>query len=58
MTNPMTESKLKFERLTVAQLMEKDVQYGYTQTKADVLASLMVEGFGSVPIVDEMRSNG
>lgn len=55
MTSPTTESKLKFERLTVAQLMEKDVQYGHLQTKADVLASLMVEGFGSVPIVDEKQ---
>ena len=42
-----------FDRLTVARFMEKNVQYGHRQTKADVLASMMIEGFGAVPIVDE-----
>lgn len=44
-----------FTRLTVARFMEKEVQVGHPQTKADVLASQMIEGFGSVPIVDEQR---
>ena len=35
--------------------MEKDVQYGLRSTKADVLASQMIEGFGGVPIVDDDR---
>ena len=44
-----------FGRLTVARFMEKDVQYGHLRTKADVLASQMIEGFGAVPIVDEKQ---
>jgi len=44
-----------FSRLTVARFMEKDVQVGHAQTKADVLASQMIEGFGAVPIVDERQ---
>ncbi len=44
-----------FSRLTVARFMEKDVQIGHLQTKADVLASQMIEGFGAVPIVDEQQ---
>ncbi len=42
-----------FDRLRVADLMEKEVQCGHKQTKGDVLASLMIEGFGGVPIVDD-----
>ena len=41
-----------FDHLRVADVMEKDVQFGHEQTKGDVLASLMIEGFGGVPIVD------
>lgn len=44
-----------FDRLTVGRFMETEVQYGHRQTKADVLASMMIEGFGAVPIVDEGR---
>jgi CBS domain-containing protein len=33
--------------------MEKGVQYAHPQTKADVVASMMIEGFGAVPVVDE-----
>ena len=35
--------------------MERDVQYGLRSTKADVLASQMIEGFGGMPIVDDDR---
>lgn len=42
-----------FNGLTAADLMEQAVQFAHRQTKADVLASLMIEGFGSVPILDE-----
>lgn len=45
----------EFCRLTVERFMERDVQVGHRQTKADVLASQMIEGFGAVPIVDEHR---
>ncbi len=44
-----------FENLTVDQIMEKEVQSAHDKTKADVLASFMVEGFGSVPIVDDQQ---
>ena len=41
-----------FDRLRVADIMEQEVQLGHEQTKGDVLASFMIEGFGGVPIVD------
>ena len=42
----------KFGHLTVGNLMEKQVQSGDKDTKAEILATYMMEGFGSVPIVD------
>ncbi len=42
----------KFGRLTVGQLMEKNVQFARKDDKVKLLASDMMEGFGSVPIVD------
>ena len=42
-----------FDRLRVAGVMEHSVQFGHERTKGDVLASLMIEGFGGVPIVDD-----
>jgi CBS-domain-containing membrane protein len=42
-----------FTQLTAADMMEKEVQCGHRQTKGDVLGSLMIEGFGGVPIVDD-----
>ena len=44
-----------FDRLRVADVMEKEVQFGHKETKGDVLASLMIEGFGGVPIVDQKQ---
>lgn len=44
-----------FSRLTVMRFMERDVQVGHRETRADRLASQMVEGFGAIPIVDEQR---
>ncbi|OGW67180.1 MAG: hypothetical protein A3H49_05320 [Nitrospirae bacterium RIFCSPLOWO2_02_FULL_62_14] len=44
-----------FERLMVARFMEKDVQSAHETTKANVIASMMIEGFGSVPIVDNRQ---
>ena len=43
----------KFGQLTVGVIMEKQVQSAEKNTKAELLASYMMEGFGSVPIVDE-----
>ena len=41
-----------FSSMTVKQVMEKQVQSARLRTKGDVIASLMIEGFGSVPVVD------
>lgn len=41
--------------VSVAQVMEKKVQYAHVQTKADVIASMMIEGFGAVPVIDEQQ---
>ncbi len=42
----------KFGQLTVGSLMEAQVQSAEKSTKAEILASYMMDGFGSVPIVD------
>lgn len=44
-----------FTSLTVKQVMEKRVQYAHLRTKGDVIASLMIEGFGAVPVIDGKR---
>jgi len=43
----------KFGQLTVGSIMEKAVQSGTKEDDAKMLASYMMEGFGSVPIIDE-----
>ncbi|GJL51439.1 MAG: hypothetical protein NPIRA01_26660 [Nitrospirales bacterium] len=42
----------KFGHMTVRAIMEEDVQSASKDVKAEFVASLMMEGFGSVPIVD------
>lgn len=42
----------KFGHLTVGVIMEMQVQSATKDTKAEMLASYMMDGFGSVPIVD------
>ena len=44
-----------FASLTVKDVMEKRVQCARLTTKGDVIASLMIEGFGAVPVVDSGR---
>jgi CBS-domain-containing membrane protein len=44
-----------FSAATVAQVMEKAVQFAHLRTKGDVIASLMIEGFGAVPVVNEEK---
>jgi CBS domain-containing protein len=44
-----------FASMTVKQVMERQVQSAHLKTKGDVIASLMIEGFGAVPVVDEER---
>ena len=43
----------KFGQVSVGQLMETHVQAAHKDSNAEMLASLMMEGFGSVPIVDQ-----
>jgi CBS domain-containing protein len=43
----------KFGKLTVGAIMEKQVQAAEKDTTAEMIASYMMDGFGSVPIVDE-----
>lgn len=42
--------------MTVKQIMEQRVQFAHLQTKGDVIASLMIEGFGAVPVIDKKRT--
>jgi CBS domain-containing protein len=44
-----------FSSMTVRQVMEKRVQFVHLRTRGDVIASLMIEGFGAVPVVDKKR---
>ena len=41
-----------FASMLVKSVMEKRVQSARLKTKGDVIASLMIEGFGAVPVVD------
>ncbi|HNP31398.1 MAG TPA: CBS domain-containing protein [Nitrospirales bacterium] len=43
----------KFGQLTVGSVMETEVQSGMKDSEAKLLASYMMEGFGSIPIIDE-----
>jgi CBS domain-containing protein len=47
-----TRTKKAFDVMTVEQVMQKQVQAVHLKTKGDVVASLMIEGFGAVPVVD------
>ena len=44
-----------FDSMTVSQVMEKEVQYVRLRAKGDMIASLMIEGFGAVPVVENGR---
>ena len=47
-----TGTKKEFGLMMVRQVMQKQVQAAHLKTKGDVIASLMIEGFGAVPVVD------
>ena len=47
-----TSPKKEFAAMMVKQVMQKLVQSARLKTKGDVIASLMIEGFGSMPVVD------
>ena len=50
-----TTQRADFASMTVKQVMEKRVQCASLKTKADVIASLMIEGFGAVPVLRDDR---
>jgi CBS-domain-containing membrane protein len=52
---PVTKSPKGFAALTVKDVMNKQVQFAQLKTKGDVIASLMIEGFGAVPVVNGGR---
>jgi CBS domain-containing protein len=47
-----TGTKKEFGLMMVGQVMQKQVQTAHLKTKGDVIASLIIEGFGAVPVVD------
>lgn len=49
------KSTKDFVFMTVKDVMEKRVQVVRLRTKGDVIASLMIEGFGAVPVVNDGR---
>ncbi|HEV2173184.1 MAG TPA: CBS domain-containing protein [Nitrospira sp.] len=49
------KSTKNFAFMTVKDVMEKRVQVVRLRTKGDVIASLMIEGFGAVPVVNDGR---
>ena len=55
MTKPRVVKVKDFDSMTVSQVMEKEVQCVHMKTKGDVIASLMIEGFGAVPVVESGR---
>lgn len=54
--NVQAAKKQDFAVVTVDQVMETAVQSVHLRTKGDVIASLMIEGFGAVPVVDRKRT--
>jgi len=48
--------KQDFASMTVKEAMETRVQSVHIRTKGDVIASLMIEGFGAVPVIDKTRT--
>ena len=52
MKKRVAKSSKEFCSLTVKDVMKKQVHYAHLKTKGDVIASIMIEGFGAVPIVN------
>jgi len=50
-----TRKKDDFEAMTVRQVMESRVVCARLNTKGDVIASFMIEGFGAVPVIRDGR---
>lgn len=52
MRKNIKKSVKDFASLTVKDVMNRQVQFAHLKTKGDVIASLMIEGFGAVPVVN------
>ncbi len=51
-----TTIKIKdFDSMTVSQVMEKEVQFVPLKMKGHMIAALLIEGFGAVPVVEKGR---
>lgn len=51
-----TTIKIKdFDSMTVSQVMEKEVQFVPLKMKGHIIAALLIEGFGAVPVVEKGR---
>lgn len=44
-----------FDSMTVSQVMEKEVQFVPLKMKGHMIATLLIEGFGAVPVVEKGR---
>jgi CBS domain-containing protein len=49
------KSVANFSSLTVKDVMKKEVRYAHLKTRGDAIASLMIEGFGAVPVINGGR---
>jgi CBS-domain-containing membrane protein len=54
-TTSVKKSTKDFASLTVKEVMKKQVQFAHLHTKGDVIASLMIKGFGAVPVINGGR---
>jgi CBS-domain-containing membrane protein len=58
-TKKVTRGKMvkvkDFDSMTVSQVMERDVQFVPLKMKGDLIAALLTEGFGAVPVVGKGR---
>lgn len=54
-TEQLDRPPVSFDHLKAEDLMERHVQSAHAHTKADVIASMMIEGFGGMPILDDRR---
>ncbi len=54
-TDQLDVGRVAFDHIRARDVMVREVQAAHGRTQGDVIASLMIEGFGGVPIVDEGR---
>ncbi len=54
--HPKAKREKEFGSITVKEVMETHVQWARVTTRGNLIASFMVEGFGSVPVIDGTRT--